>query len=199
MSFYTIIPALALLVALARQSVHLIFEHGQFTNHDTLMTTQALYFYLVGLPFYGLYKIFAPTFFTLDKPKIPVIISSFCILFNIVFCISLTPKYGFKVLALGTSFSMLLNCFVQGLFLKKILKLDLSFFVNSKIIKVIMSGVAVYFVTTYIANKLFLYDATFIAKAFSFCVATGAGVTVYLLLLVILGEAHAVKRLIRRK
>ncbi|MCO4756233.1 MAG: murein biosynthesis integral membrane protein MurJ, partial [Bacteriovoracaceae bacterium] len=75
LSFLVISPAFALLYSMAEPTVHLVFERGAFDASDSTMTTMALRYYLYGLPFYGLYKIFAPTFFTLDRPKIPVFIS----------------------------------------------------------------------------------------------------------------------------
>ena len=103
LSFVLVLPAFALLSALSTETVHLIFERGAFTSQDTSMTTIALNLYLLSLPFYGLYKIFGPVFYTLDEPQIPVFTSVFCILVNIIFCVSLTSSYGFKILALGLS------------------------------------------------------------------------------------------------
>jgi putative peptidoglycan lipid II flippase len=46
-----IIPATLGLFVLAEPIIALLFEHGRFTAHDTLWTTQALRFYLLGLIF----------------------------------------------------------------------------------------------------------------------------------------------------
>ena len=45
-----IIPATFGLFVLAKPTIQLIFEHGQFTQSDTLQTTRALRLYLLGLP-----------------------------------------------------------------------------------------------------------------------------------------------------
>ncbi len=58
LSFFLMIPAMALLVALCKESVHLVFERGAFSSLSTSKTSLALYAYLLGLPFYGIYKIF---------------------------------------------------------------------------------------------------------------------------------------------
>lgn len=199
LSLLTIVPAMALLFALSRESVHLVFERGAFDFNDTNMTNTALMFYLVGLPSYGLYKIFAPTFFTLDKPKIPVRISVFAILCNIVFCVILTPKYGFWILALGTSLSMIINSSIQGLLLKKFLELKWSFFFNLKILKIVISGVVTYFVTLYLSKEFFSFDQSFIIKMVTFCIIGLSGASCYGVSLLILGEGKFLKKLIRRK
>ena len=199
LSLLTIVPAMALLFALSKESVHLVFERGAFDMNDTLMTNSALMFYLVGLPSYGLYKIFAPTFFTLDKPKIPVRISVFAILCNIVFCVILTPKYGFWILALGTSLSMIINSSIQGALLKRYLDLSWSFFFNLRIVKIIASGIVTYFATAFMARDFFNYDAHFVSKITIFCGIGFLGAACYGVSLLILGEGSALKKVITRK
>jgi putative peptidoglycan lipid II flippase len=199
LSFLTIVPAMALLFALSKESVHIVFERGAFDQQDTWMTNVALMFYLVGLPSYGLYKIFAPTFFTLDKPKIPVRISVFAILCNIVFCVILTPKYGFWILALGTSLSMIINSTIQGALLKKYLELDLNFFINLRICKIILSGVGTYFLTRFLADQFFKYGDGLIIKLSTFCLIGLAGAICYGVSLLLLGEGSSLKKVLRRK
>jgi putative peptidoglycan lipid II flippase len=46
-----IVPATLALLVLARPAVALIFQHGEFTAHDTFWTTWALRYYLLGLVF----------------------------------------------------------------------------------------------------------------------------------------------------
>jgi len=46
-----IVPATLALFVLAEPIVALLFEHGQFTSHDTFWTTWALRYYLLGLIF----------------------------------------------------------------------------------------------------------------------------------------------------
>ena len=198
LSLLTIVPAMALLFALSRESVHLVFERGAFDVADTNMTNTALIFYLIGLPSYGLYKIFAPTFFTLDRPKIPVRISVFAILCNVVFCVILTPKYGFRILALGTSLSMIINSSIQGLLLKKFLELKWSFFFNIRILKIIISGLITYFLTLYLSREFFNYGQGFILKMITFCTIGLSGAICYGVSLLIFGEGKSLKKMLRR-
>ncbi len=86
------------------------------------MTSKALVWYAIGLPFYGIYKIFVPAFYTIDRQRVPVYCSVFSVAFNIVFCVALTPIYGFETLAFGTTLSMLLNSSAQTWIMKKDLK-----------------------------------------------------------------------------
>lgn len=199
LSFLTIVPAMALLFALSKESVHLVFERGAFDGNDTSMTYMALKYYLIGLPSYGLYKIFAPTFFTLDRPKIPIKISVFSILCNIAFCVYFTPKYGFWVLALGTSLSMILNSTIQAICLKSLLEMSWSFFFKFRILKIIAAGVITYVATLQASEYLFNYSDPFYRKAFMFCLSGALGALCYGVTLAIFGEWKELKKVIKRK
>lgn len=197
LSWLTITPAFCLLFPLADQTVHLIFERGAFTNSDTLYTGLALRAYLIGLPCYGLYKIFAPSFFTLDKPQVPVFISIVTIALNIVFCLAFVPKYGFQVLALGTSLSMILNSILQGFFLRKFIHLKLSFFFQARLLKVFASGAVCFILAWYGGQNFFVYQDSFLIKAMHYSGICLIGAIGYVLCLALLGELSSLKKALR--
>ena len=197
-SWLVIVPAFCLLLALAPQTVHLIFERGAFDRSDTLQSAMALKCYLVGLPFYGLYKIFAPVFFALDKPKVPIIISSVAITANIIFCTLLVPTYGFSVLALGTSFSMILNCIFQGVYLRKYLELSFSFYFPLRIFKFYLAGFVCWVVAYKLGDVFYLYDDSLIKRIVSYFLVCGASSLFYFLLIFLQGEFQALKNLMRK-
>ncbi len=199
MSWLLIAPAFALMLALDLESVNIIFERGAFTRSDSMNSALALKQYLWGLPFYGLYKIFAPSFFALDRPKIPVMISVFCITVNIIFCFLLVPEYGYAVLALGTSLSMLLNCALQGLFLSRHLNLGLGFFFPLRLLKILIAGLACGLMTEYLSQSFFHMDAKLLSKLVSFVAISLAGGVTYFLLLSVMGELSLLKKVIRKK
>ena len=199
LALVTIIPAFALLYAMSLPAVHLIFERGKFIFQDTQMTSLAMRYYLLGLPFYGLYKLFAPTFYALDMPKVPVTVSVISIVFNIIFCLIMTPLYGFKILALGTSLSMCLNTSAQGFFLFRYLKLSPAFFLNVRIVKVISAGVLCFFICDFLIANYFYLTADFFSKLLQFCVIGLIGLVGYLVILIILGEWKFLIKIINRK
>lgn len=198
-SFLTVMPAFALLFALASETVQLIFEGGRFSGQDTAMVTSALNYYLVGLPFYGLYKIFSPTFFTLDKPKVPVLISVLAIFCNIIFCVSLTPVYGFKILALGTSLSMLVITLLQSIFLNKYLDIGIRFFLYPRIFKIFIAAIGCYLAAENVSQLFYDREAIYLERALYFCLSGISGVLAYALILGILGEFKSLLKLIKRK
>ncbi len=198
-SWVVIIPAFALMMALGQETAHLVFERGAFDRRDTEMASLALKAYLWGLPFYGLYKIFAPTFFSLDRPKVPVFISMTAIALNIVFCVLMVPHYGFSILALGTSLSMLVNCTLQGVFLASLLKLKPSFFFDLRLLKVLVAGALAWLVVMQVKPHLYLLEAPLLARAGGFVTSCAIGALVYLSILFVVGEGHWVKKVLKKK
>ena len=128
------------LIIFAEPIVRLIFERGMFSGQSTLMTAKALKWYALGLPFYGIYKIFVPAFYAIGRQKVPVYCSILSVGLNVIFCISLVPYYGFEVLALGTSLSMLVNSSIQTWVLCKDLGVGLRHFYSMRVLKVIIAS-----------------------------------------------------------
>lgn len=198
LSFVLILPALALMSALSYETVVLVFERGAFSSFDSTQTTLALNAYLLGLPFYGLYKIFGPVFFAIDRPRIPVLISVSSIVLNIIFCTLLTKHYGYGVLALGTSLSMAVNVFMQCLFLAPLLKLQLRFFFPLRLVKIFLAALMAFAATELASRWSVFAELSFFWKATSFVFSCSCGGGIYLISLWILGERDLIKRVISR-
>ena len=107
------IPSTIGLLVLARPIVDVLFERGGFTASDTLFTSYAVMGYAVGLAAYSANKVLVPTYYALGDTRTPVKISLLAVASNILMCIFLVlvlPEHiRFVGLALGTSFSALLN------------------------------------------------------------------------------------------
>lgn len=198
LSFFLVLPAMVALITCSDEMVNVVFERGKFTANSTIMTAKALRFYAIGLPLYSIYKIFVPTFYAIDRQKIPVYCSIFGIAFNIVFCVWLTPIYGFEVLALGTSLSMILNTGIQGVILKKDLLLPLKTFVNLRLLKILLSAIISATLIMFIKRNHDFMNEAFISKCFFLGFYLCFIATCYFGLCVILGERAMVKSVLRR-
>ena len=141
MVFALTLPATAGLIILSEPIIRLIFEHGAFTQADTIATAQTLSLYAVGLFAYSANKVLVPAFYALDKTKYPVIASFMAIAFNIVI-ITLTIEYfQHLAIALSTSCTMLLNFFFLILVLhRKLNSFPLKSFFTG-IVKIILSTI----------------------------------------------------------
>ncbi|MFA7614751.1 MAG: lipid II flippase MurJ, partial [Candidatus Caldatribacteriota bacterium] len=197
LSFLTIMPAMIILFFFSEQIVNLIFERGRFTREDTYMTSLALKMYALGLPFYGLYKIWVPVFYALEKQRIPVIGSLISISVNIVFCLMLTPLWGFSTLALGTSISVLVNSLFLGFIIKRVLTLDLSFFFNLKIAKILFVSALSASLAWYL-GQIDYFDQLLITKATFIFGQILAVILLYGVALYILGERSAITEMVNK-
>ena len=194
LSLLSILPAFVLLYTMAEPTVKLLLERGQFSPRDTQMTADALRAYVLGLPFYGLYKIFGPTFFSLDRAKIPVFISVGCILFNIIFCFLLVETHGFVILAFGTSLSMLLNVLAQIIFLRWHLNLKRDFFFNAKVAKYLLAAGLCFVVSSYLSKNFVDLGSPFMPFLGQFILTGFSGLSVYAIVLLVFKEFDLLRR-----
>jgi len=109
LSFLLTVPASAGLIFLSRPIVSIIFEHGRFTAHDTLMTAKALSFYSAGLFAYASLKIIVPVFYALNRTRYPVIGSFLTVMLNILFVVLMLDPLQHCAIALSTSLCVLIN------------------------------------------------------------------------------------------
>jgi putative peptidoglycan lipid II flippase len=110
MVMFLCVPATVGLVVLGEPIIRLIYQHGRFVLADTAATTAALQFYVIGLVAYAAVKVIAPAFYAMNLARIAVTASVTAVAGNVIANSLLHPSYGFRVLALGTAISALLNC-----------------------------------------------------------------------------------------
>jgi putative peptidoglycan lipid II flippase len=178
LSLFILIPVTFFLWQFSEEVIYLIFERGAFGNQDREMTTMALKGYLYGLPFYCIFKLLGPTFYALDKEKVPILISIFSIFVNIIFSVSLIDELGFVVLAYGVSLSVVINSILQIVFLRPILNIGFRFFLTKVSFYIVSSGtisfVALCYLKTFLKGSLLQsWTGTFLSVFFLgliFCV-----------------------------
>lgn len=100
------------LAILAHPVVELLFERGAFGASETTATAQVLMFYVLGLVPYGLVKIFAPIFYSLDKARVPLFASASAVAVNVTFNALTYRQLGAPGIALGMSLGALTNVVV---------------------------------------------------------------------------------------
>lgn len=198
LSFLMVLPAMALLYTLSDEVVRVIFERGRFNAISTMMTGQALRMYVLGLPLYSLYKILVPTFYAIDRQKIPVIASLISVIFNIVFCWTLTPIYGFEMLALGTTLSMLVNCLIQCWYINSDLALGRSFFFSKPLFKLILSTVIMATLSELMSPLVSYFGKGVLLELLGLTLIGAVTTSVFLISMFIMGEREAARALVQK-
>ncbi|MFV8749121.1 murein biosynthesis integral membrane protein MurJ [Nannocystaceae bacterium ST9] len=95
------------LILLAEPVVRVLFF--RFDDAAVMATATVLQAYVLGLLPYGLVKIFAPVFYGLDRPRIPLLASFAAVGVNIGFNALTYRQLGAPGLALGTTIGALVN------------------------------------------------------------------------------------------
>jgi putative peptidoglycan lipid II flippase len=113
------VPATIGLIVLAQPIVAVIFERGEFTAADTAATAAALQLYAIGLVGYSIVRIISPTFYALQRSRVPVMVSAASVLVNVALNLALVNAMGYRGLALGTSITAILNATAQLLLLRR--------------------------------------------------------------------------------
>ena len=193
-ALFILLPITGLLFFLSMDIVTLSFERGAFGAKDTLMVVYIFNAYLIGIPFYGLMKIFAPIFYTVEKAKIPVIISIVTISLNILLCVNLLDFYGPIILVYGTSFSMIFITVVQSIFLYKELDLKMDFFINVRVLKFFIASIIMYLVIFYTKDLFFNIESiSFFKRLFLILFFMFFSLVIYLCSLFLMKEKENMK------
>ncbi|MGQ0556212.1 MAG: murein biosynthesis integral membrane protein MurJ [Nitrospiraceae bacterium] len=109
MILFIILPAMVGLILLRTPIVHLFFEHGTFTAHDTAETAFAVLCYALGLWAFGGVRIIVSAFYSLKDTTTPAISAAIAVVANILFSLVLMSHLGAAGLALATALAAMVN------------------------------------------------------------------------------------------
>ena len=102
---FIIIPMTAGTMALSSQIITLIYQRGDFTAENTILTSGALMFFALGMIGYGFQIIISRAFYAEQNGKTPFIAGIISIAINILLCIMLVDRMSVSGLALASSIS----------------------------------------------------------------------------------------------
>lgn len=103
------IPSAVGLIALRVDLIRLLFQRGAFDGVATSATSEALFFYAMGLFALGGIRIVAPAFYALKDTRTPVIVGAITLGIHVVLCTLLSRRLGLGGIALADSISATLN------------------------------------------------------------------------------------------
>ncbi len=132
-SLFLSIPATIGLLISSEEIISALFGYGSFNDESVKNSSQALFFFAIGLPAFSLIKVFSSFYFARHNTKLPFYISLISVILNILISIIFFKKIGFIIIPIATSISSWFNSIVLFIFLKKdnFLSLNKFFFLNS--------------------------------------------------------------------
>lgn len=119
LTLFITIPAMAGLLACSTPIFSLLFMGGKFDYSMVIKSSEALFFYSIGLSFVAMVRILVPAFYALKDTRTPVIMAFIAFLLNVVLSLLLMRPLLHGGLALATSLSAFCNMLLLLYFLRK--------------------------------------------------------------------------------
>jgi len=183
LSLFLSLPASVALLIGSREIISALFGYGSFNNEAVNNSADALFYFAIGLPAFGLIKVFSTFFFANNDTKTPFYISLISVILNILISILYFKSIGFIIIPIATTISSWVNSILLFTFLKNrnLFEFNKSFFLGFfKIFFVsIMMGIFFNFLISFFEEKLF-YD--YYLKSFYLILSVLLGLVFYVLL-----------------
>ncbi|MCS7072545.1 MAG: hypothetical protein NZM00_13645, partial [Anaerolinea sp.] len=112
-----IIPATIGLFVLAVPIVRLLFEHGEFTAADTVITVDALRLYLIGLPFAAVDLLLVYAFYARQDTLTPALIGVASLIVYMIAALALLPVIGLFSLMVADSVKHVVHALLSAVIL----------------------------------------------------------------------------------
>lgn len=169
-------------IILAEPIVRVLLERGSFSSESTLMTSNALRLYAVGVIAYAVKEVLSRGFYSLGDTKTPMINSSTAVVINIILDLVFIKPFSYMGLAMATSISYMVSVVLMFFSLRK--KVG-SFNGNAVIITFIKSLVASIFMSIGVIlsykGLVSVLGLGFLAESLSIAVAILLGVLIYII------------------
>ncbi|MCS6835349.1 MAG: murein biosynthesis integral membrane protein MurJ [Anaerolineae bacterium] len=114
-----IIPSTLGLAVMAHPIIVLLFQHGAFTAADTIVTTQALHLYLIGLPFAALDLLLVYAFYARKDTLTPALIGVFSLGVYMVCALALLERHGLFSLMIADSVKHIVHAVLSAAWLHR--------------------------------------------------------------------------------
>lgn len=147
-----VIPSSIGIMFFSEQLVEVLFGRGAFGSTEIQMTTNALFYYTIGMFGFALREIFSKVFYSLHDTRTPMINSAIGMVSNIVLNILLSRFMGISGLALATSISSYIIVLLMAVNLRR--RIGNMFLLEYS--KLLMKVISVSLITILAAN--YLYD-----------------------------------------
>ncbi len=192
-------PALAGLMVLAQPIIMVLFMRGEFSQHDVIQVSMALFAYLSGLLSFMFIKILAPGYYARQDTKTPVKIGIKAMVANMFFNLMLAPFLGYVGLALATTLSATLNAWLlyRGLKAKGVYELPTKTLIF--IGKLVLSALVMVLVVYQLSSEFEVWLAmNFLKQVEQLTLCILAGVASYLVMIILLGVRLGDFKVIKR-
>src|SRR4051794_33268845 len=117
--FLLLIPSAVTMAVLAEPITRLVYQRGAFGPHATHLTSEAMVWWSISLPFQGVSLLFSRTFFSLQRPWATTALAGLNLCVNAGLAAALYGPFGIAGIVLGTVVGTVTMCLTQGLLLRR--------------------------------------------------------------------------------
>jgi putative peptidoglycan lipid II flippase len=114
-----LIPSAVAMAVLAEPIVRLVYQRGAFGPHATDLTSTALVWWSISLPFQGVSLLFSRTFFSLQRPWATTALAGLNLVVNAALAAALYGPFEIAGIVIGTVVGTVTMCVTQGLLLRR--------------------------------------------------------------------------------
>ena len=135
------LPAMTSLIIASEEITSSLFGYGSFDILSVKNSSNALFYFSLGLPAFALIKIFSTFLFARHNTKLPFYFSVFSVILNIIISIYFFNKIGFIIIPMATTISSWFNAILLLVYLinKNYFSLQMNFF--KSLLKIILSTI----------------------------------------------------------
>ena len=154
LSLFLTLPATFALLIASEEIVTSLFGYGSFDEESVKNSSNALFYFALGLPAFSIIKIFSTFLFARDDTKSPFIFSLISVIINIIVSLSFFNQLGFIIIPIATTISSWINAFFLIIFTinKTYFSFNTSFF--SQIYKILLVNIICMGIFYFIINSL---------------------------------------------
>ncbi len=182
LSLFLTIPSAVALMAIPIPILRTVFEHGAFTNADTLAVAPAVLAFAIGLPAFAMTKVFQPGFYAREDTKTPMRFALISVAINIAASLLLSRWYGHVGIAIATSIAAWANAIMLAMALAARGHYRVDDRVKKRLPPMILSALAMgglLLIGVFYLNGNFIGDASFLSSLWGLLVLVGGGIASY--------------------
>ena len=114
-----LIPSAVLMAVLAEPITRLVYERGAFGTEATDLTSTAMVWWSISLPFQGVSLLFSRTFFSLQRPWATTALAGLNLVVNAGISAALYGPFEIAGIVIGTVVGTVVMCVAQGWILRR--------------------------------------------------------------------------------
>jgi putative peptidoglycan lipid II flippase len=114
-----LIPSAVLMAVLAEPITRLVYQRGAFGAEATDLTSTAMFWWSLSLPFQGVSLLFSRTFFSLQRPWATTALAGLNLVVNVVLAALLHGPFEIAGIVIGTVAGTIAMCVAQGWILRR--------------------------------------------------------------------------------